>query len=93
MQHLLASQVGPYTVRVDALVGEGGFASIYRAQDQTTTQVRMPAGRSCPKQPQAEGSLRSTRLHIGVWTPHHGGHDHVNLTRRTDIFRRQLTST
>ncbi len=39
MQRLLVSQVGPYTVRVDALVGEGGFASIYRVQDQTTTQV------------------------------------------------------
>ena len=27
-------------MRVDALIGEGGFASIYRVQDQTTTQVR-----------------------------------------------------
>ena len=36
--------MGPYTVRVDALIGEGGFASIYRVQDQTTTQVRLPLG-------------------------------------------------
>ena len=26
-------------MRVDALIGEGGFSSIYRVQDQTTTQV------------------------------------------------------
>ena len=36
------SQVGPYTVRVDAVIGEGGFATIYRVQDQTTSQVRVP---------------------------------------------------
>lgn len=26
-------------MRVDAIIGEGGFATIYRVQDQTTNQV------------------------------------------------------
>ncbi|KAK9816438.1 hypothetical protein WJX72_000236 [[Myrmecia] bisecta] len=30
-------KVGPYTVRVEALLGEGGFASIYRVRDNSTS--------------------------------------------------------
>ncbi len=33
------AQVGPYSVRVDALLAEGGFASVYRVQDATTQKA------------------------------------------------------
>lgn len=34
-------QVGSYSVRVEALLGEGGFASVYRVQDVTTQKVQL----------------------------------------------------
>lgn len=38
-QDVFLAQVGPYSVRVDALLAEGGFASVYRVQDATTQKV------------------------------------------------------
>jgi hypothetical protein len=32
-------RVGPYTVRVEAHLGDGGFAAIYRVRDMTTPAV------------------------------------------------------
>lgn len=36
---VVTMQIGPYSVQVDALIAEGGFASVYRVTDPTTRKV------------------------------------------------------
>lgn len=41
------TQVGSYSVRVEALLAEGGFATVYRVQDVTTQKVQQLGGPAC----------------------------------------------
>lgn len=91
--------VGPYSVRVESLVGEGGFATIYKAVDLKTGQtfalkhMRLAAEPDAIREVQHEAKTMA-RLKVGMHPASQGDGDtregaHTHPVANAGLYRRR----